>query len=399
MSSYKLISLTDDKIIEGSYGEVKSPGDYSLKGTGNLANRRDFIKSRAIAGGMYDPAIFGMVGYCKCQRTRVVSPNEVTKCNVCGIPVAGSESAQEKIYGHYVLPYAIVNPIMLGNLSTKLEIRGWRVPVDGSAASPYDLLKSICMYSYTIDGPKPINDSTDLNTIGLDGLYNIDEDFRSTLSKLIVVPSTVYRPCYPKRNKETGDIELVMAGDTKLGTKLSGIINFCEEIKKRDVTNVSTLEYAILKFNFVWLMYLYHASSPILQGGKFHSTRDLTRSTIESSIRATISPLLDSDLNIIRVPRGLAYNALDEDIKNKLMEDYGYTSSEANQELLNNTELANEAFMDIIKNKTICLFWRNPTLYKNSVVAMYPEVWDEPSIGIPIEQCVPTNADFDGDFR
>ncbi len=98
-------------------------------------------------------------------------------------------------------------------------------------------------------------------------------------------------------------------------------------------------------------------------------------------------------MNQIKVPKALAYHALDEQIKNSLMEDYGYTASEALKELEGDTELANKVFRDILKNKTVCGVWRNPTLYKNSVAFMYPEAWDEPSIGIPIQLCSPLNAD------
>ncbi len=81
--SYKLVSLSDERIIEKAYGEVKNAEDFTLKGTGNLVNRRDFVKSRAISGGLYDPAIFGLVGYCKCQRTRVTDPNKIEVCPTC----------------------------------------------------------------------------------------------------------------------------------------------------------------------------------------------------------------------------------------------------------------------------------------------------------------------------
>lgn len=396
--SYKLVSLSDEKIIEGSYGEVKNAEDYSLKGTGNLVNRRDFLKARAISGGLYDPAIFGLTGYCKCQRVRVTDPKKVEVCPTCGIPVAGSEDAQIGIYGYYVTPFAYITPVMLSNLVNKIKRDGLKVPIEGSAASPYDVIKSICMASYDKDGAHTeLTEDTDISTIGLTGLYNLRDDYRTTLSKLIVVPSTVYRPCYPKRNKETGNIELMMAGDTRLGTWLSGVVNFCEFSKERMPNSVSVSDYAIYQFNFAWLMYLYHSGSPVLQGGKFHSVRDLTRSTIESSIRATIAPLLDADMNVVKVPKALAYYALDEQIKDTLMEEYGYTANEALKEILNNTELANKVFQDILKNKTICGVWRNPTLYKNSVAFMYPQAWDEPSIGVPIELCTPLNADFDGD--
>ena len=387
--SYKLVSLSDEKIIEKSYGEVKNAEDYSLKGSGNLVNRRDFIKARAITGGLYDPAIFGLTGYCKCQRVRVTDPKKIEICPTCGIPVAGSEEAQESIYGYYVAPFAYVTPVMLSNLTNKLKRDGLNVPVGGSAASPYDVIKSICMASYDSEGVHTnLDEDTDINTVGLTGLYNRDENYRTTLSKLIVVPSTVYRPCYPRRNKETGNIELSMMGDTKLGTRLSGVINFCEFYKERMPSKVSVIDYATYQFNFAWLMYIYHAQSPILQGGKYHSMRDLTRSTIESSIRATIAPLLDTDMNKIKVPKTLTYHALDEQIKESLMQDYGYTANEALKEILNNTELANKVFQDILKNKTVCCVWRNPVLYKNSVAFMYPEAWDEPSIGIPIELCL-----------
>ena len=386
--TYKLVSLSDERIIEKAYGEVRSAEDFTLKGTGNLVNRRDFVKSRAISGGLYDPAIFGLVGYCKCQRTRVTDSNKIEVCPTCGIPVAGSEEAQQNIFGYYVAPFAYVNPIMTNNLLSKLKRDDFQVKIDGSSASPYNTLKSLCMTSYDSNGAHELTEDTDINTIGLTGLYNLREDYRTTLSKLIVVPSTVYRPCYPKRDKDSGNIELTMAGDTRLGTWLSGVINFCEFSKDRMPGKVSVSDYAVYQFNFAWLMYLYHAGSPVLQGGKFHSMRDLTRSTIESSIRATIVPLLDAKMNQIKVPKALAYHALDEQIKNSLMEDYGYTASEALKEIEGDTELANKVFRDILKNKTVCGVWRNPTLYKNSVAFMYPEAWDEPSIGIPIQLCL-----------
>lgn len=396
---YIMKSLTDADIIKGSSGQVYTSKDYNLVGVNNLANRRDFVRNRFEIGGLYDIRIFGLVDYCKCMSTRVFSDQAPKKCPVCGITVFGSEDAQSKAYGHFVMPYATTTPVKIARLRTLFKEHGWSISNGMGTLSEYNTLKFICMSGYNSENGKyELTDDTPADEIGLDGLYKMG-GFETCVNRVLVIPSTCYRTCYPKRDKRTGSIVLNMAGDTRMGTQLSAILSFTQFMQDRMPSNLSVVELATIKFNYVWLLYNYFRQSPILAGGKFHSVRDLTRSTIESSIRATIAPCLDLELNKIRVPAGLAYHALDESIKDKLIEQ-GYTAANAIKEIKDHTELAQKTFEDILNNETVCLLWRNPTLYKNSVSVVYPELWknqDSPAIGIPVELCTPMNADFDGD--
>ena len=395
-SKYVIKLLTDEDIIAKSQGEVFNHKDYDIQSTSHLSNPNDFVRNRFVAGGLYDPSVFGLVGHCICNSVRV-SPGEPSRvCSACGIKVVDSINAQAELIGHYILPYATVTPVKVPKLLAKLKENGYATSDEFSGSSEYDRLKFICSSSFKDGGQYAITDSTDPDTIGLDALYEIPE-YRGLISKVIVIPSTAYRSCYPQRDKRTGNIVVNMTGDVTIGTQLSAILKFSERIRRDMPTSLTPMEYATIKFNYAWLLYCHYNSSAIVSGGKYHEVRDLTRSTIESSIRATISPCLDLDVNQIKVPRGLAYHALDADIKNELVENYGYTASSAIQEIKGNTKLANDVLEDIIAKKTVCLLWRNPSLHKNSVNAVFPVLWDEASIGIPIELCAPMNADFDGD--
>jgi hypothetical protein len=102
-------------------------------------------------------------------------------------------------------------------------------------------------------------------------------------------------------------------------------------------------------------------------------------------------------MNQVYVPKKFAYQALQIDIIQKLLDTYNYLNDYDCITLYKNQDQkAIDAFYEIVNNSMITMV-RNPSLHKFNLQAFYPLIWDELAIGFPIEVHQAFNADFDGD--
>lgn len=406
---FTLTPLTDKDIIRLSKGrEVLNNKDLKLDVKSKIPEE---------SGGLYDPAIFGQNKVCKCGATRLKAGDSVKVCPNCKTVVYPTADewknsfAFYRLSAPYIFPYKIqkfmsvlsnlgITPAPLGKPAPTWSGSLLRLWNSSFKAEPTDdrkealLVKGDQFYKLTVSEVKP---DTDYNIIGLIGLYELQAykdrngnqiDFSEYLNLCLPITSTAFR----RYNLLELEKPILQLDDKTLEYK--AIIEFNLLLSTYSAFVDSAVDRATMLYNLNMLIAKVTYDSDILQSGKFHTTRDNVRQRVKRSMRANIIPALDIDMNHIKLPRSLAYTALNGDIVTALIEQYGMDRYEAIKEYNSQTTRATKVFQDIV-DASMVVTLRNPTLHKYNLVALHPILSDEPAIGIPIDICGIMNGDFD----
>ena len=413
---YTLSPMTDDDIIAQAKGkEVLNEGNYFLRAK----------EPKPIAGGLYDPAIFGRIGRCECGLTRLPrGTNEVKTCPNCKTIVFANPEDYMRNMAYYRLSIPIIFPYKVDKFWNELHAlrlppyrptyqtsegkdkkysssqwyqklillwnTAWEiVPKDDrllSITTPEGEEKSLRISEVVHDTPR--------ECIGLVGLFNLQGctyrgqvlDFKKYLNTCFPIISVHFRPSSFQRGVLQYDKRTIMYSAI---IQLSKNINYFAVNFLEDSVDIATMMH-----NLNMLICIDTNESELLKTGKYHTIRDNTRQRVKRSGRANIFPALDLDMNHVYIPRSLAYKCLDGDIIKSLGETYGQTDARKMYETQDPKAI--EVFKELI-DKSMVILLRQPVLHKFSIVALHPVLTDEPGIGIPIEICEPLNADFDGD--
>lgn len=378
---FTLNTMTDADIIAQAGGkEVLNAKDYNLKG-------KD-ADGRPISGGLFDPAIFGKVKVCTCGFTRSkdsTSPPKV--CPHCKTVVFSNgeewrrNSAFFRLTIPVIFPYKVekfwgvlkkdgLEPVKPQNLQgttgtwqSKLILL-WNTAyhVEKTDEVKDQLLKDSSGEKYKLVKTE-VDDYTPYQEIGLIGLYNLQSyeligggpiDFSQYLNTVIPITSTYFRNEAPMKRNGQSTLELgprtimyrsIITYATQMSTMISGFAS-------------SSIDMATIYHNLNILVANMMNTSELLGGGKYHTVRDNMRTRVTRSGRANISPALDIDMDHVKIPRSLAYEALNGDVINKLAEIMDY--SEAKEEVRRHTPRAEEAFRELVDQSMVILL-RNPT--------------------------------------
>ena len=105
--------MTDDDIIAQAKGkEVLNEGNYFLRAK----------EPKPIAGGLYDPAIFGRIGRCECGLTRLPrGTNEVKTCPNCKTIVFANPEDYMRNMAYYRLSIPIIFPYKVDKFWNELH--------------------------------------------------------------------------------------------------------------------------------------------------------------------------------------------------------------------------------------------------------------------------------------
>ena len=396
---FTLTPLTDKDIIRLSKGrEVLNNKDLKLDVKSKIPEE---------SGGLYDPAIFGQSKVCKCGATRLKTGDPTKVCPNCKTVVYPTAEewknsfAFYRLNAPYIFPYKVSKFMKvlsdLGIIPMKLDkptptwsgalLRLWNSaykiePTDKKSEAL--LVKDDQFYKVTISEVAP---DTDYNIIGLIGLYELQAyrtvdgkqiDFSNYLNLCLPITSTAFR----RYNLLQLEKPILQLDDKTLEYK--AIIEFNLLLSTYSAFVDSAVDRATMLFNLNMLIAKVTNDSDLLQSGKYHTTRDNVRQRVKRSMRANIIPALDIDMNHIKIPRSLAYTALNGDIVTALIERFGMDRYEAIREYNSQTTRATKVFQEIIDSSMVVTL-RNPTLHKYNLVALHPILSDEPAIGIPIK--------------
>lgn len=411
---FTLTPLTDKDIIKLAKGkEVLNNRDLKLNVGGKVPEE---------SGGLYDPAIFGSPKQCKCGVTRLKTGDTIKVCPNCKTIVFPTTEEWQNNFAFYRLRNPYIFPYKVAKFMSVLASYGMEpIKVKGKHASswagqllriwdsaykvePTDeedeaiLVKDDQFYKLTVS---EVDDYTPFNEIGLIGIYELQAyklkkggaqiDFSSYLNTCLPITSTAFR----QYNLLKLEKPILQIDDKTLQYK--AIIEFDLLFSMYSSSLIdNAIDRATMLYNINMLIGIITNSTDLLKPGKYHTVRENLRQRVKKSMRANIIPALDIDMNHIKLPRSLAYAALNGDIKTRLMEKYGLESYEANKEYNDQTQRALEVLEDIIST-SMAIALRNPTLHKYNLVALHPVLTDDPAIGIPIDICGIMGGDFDGD--
>ena len=412
---FTLTPMTDSDIMRLSKGkEVLNNRDYNLK----------TLDRHAVPGGLFDPTIFGKYKRCVCGTTVLQKGQETKACPYCKTIVFSTQEELRNNFAFYRLKVPVIFPYKVTKFWSVLSELGLKPikPIDGSVSTGQWEGKLVLMWNteynlievstkeaaqlvkdnlfYKLD-IKEVSTYTPYNNIGLIGLYNLQAyrlidgralDFSEYLNMLIPITSTYFRRSLI--TNYTGE-PLVQLDNKSIW--YSAIIEYNKVMSTYLASYVdSSIDTATIMCNLNLLIDKTMQSTEFLEGGKYHTLRDNIRQTVRRSARANIIPALDLDMNHVRIPRSLAYKALDGDVMHNLQVNEGMDSMEAERAYNNQTSEALKEFKDLVDASMVVLL-RNPTLHKYNLVALHPLLTEDPAIGIPIDICGMMNADFDGD--
>ena len=408
-STFTLTPLTDKDIINLAKGkEVLNNKDLSL----------NFEQDTPERGGLYDPAIFGMAKRCFCSVTRLKTGDPPKVCPSCKTLVFSSSDEWKNNLAFYRLSVPFIFPYKIQKFKKLLNEMGIYCVYKPDLASKqwYDDLYSFWNTSFKVTKTKNRDDAflvkddqfykltvaevdiaTETSIIGLSGLYELQAyklvdgrtiDFSQYLNTCLPITSTYFRRYnvlhVPKPKLSVDEATLNYKAIIELNMLLSRYTDFID----------TSIDYATMLYNLNMLISKITYDVNILRGGKFHTTRDNLRQRVNRSFRANIIPALDIDMNHIKVPESLAYTALNEDVIHKLMDEEKMDRFEAVSAYKQKSVEAMKAFHELV-DMSMVVFLRQPILHKYGMVALHPIISDKTAIEIPIDLCVPLNADFD----
>lgn len=383
---FTLHTMTDDDIIRQADGkEVMNADDYNLKGKDP--------DGRAISGGLFDPALFGSRrrGICSCGFTKTKdSKSPPVRCPHCKALVFSNAEDYQRNSAFFRLSIPVIFPYKIEKFYGLLRREGIEPVkpenVKGGTGTWQSKLVLLWNTSYHVERTedkgkqiledengdkyelirKEVDDLTPYSEIGLIGLYNLQKykfiggeriDFSQYLNTVIPITSTHFRNEVPDRRNGQAVLEL-----SKKTVQYRALITYSKQMSTIIINNVgSSIDIATIYHNLNMMVCTLINTTEFLQGGKFHTTRDNMRTRVTRSGRANISPALDIDMDHVKIPRSLAYEALNGDIVNKLAEIMDY--SEAKEEVRKHSVRAEQAFREIVDQSMVILL-RNPTLHK-----------------------------------
>lgn len=372
----KLRLVTDRELIEAVGGRrVTSAKDVSLMTDDILG----------CGGGVYDPLIFGGLKQCKCLSFR-----QEGVCPQCGTRVYMDPKDYMKRAAYYKLNCPVVYPYKIGPLFAKLKDLGMPYDRQSRGAMQDDVkLQNIwssvwdVKYVSTLEAADLIGEGgeyykliikgdiepTDtLDKIGLFGIMNLykykdkDGNLLSDLSlyinTVLVVDSPYFRPYSVRRQRGHRVVEI--PEETQ---NYKAIITYSEKIQ--DLTSNfydGSVDQATIAYNFGILVMAVLNRSELLRASKQSLIRSSVGVRVTRSGRANLVPDHKLTMDQVKIPRGLAYEALNADIVHDLVRK-GATEVEAQDLYLKGDVKANESFLEIVKNSQ-CILLRNPTLHK-----------------------------------
>jgi len=226
------------------------------------------------------------------------------------------------------------------------------------------LVKDGQFYKLIVD---EVTENTPYNDIGLLGLYELqayklkngmDIDFSQYLNTCLPITSTAFRKYEIMRLENA-----VLSLDKK--TILYKAIIEMDILMPEYFRNYldSSIDKATVMYNLNMLISYATNNTDLLKSGKEHTLRDNLRQRVKRSGRTNIIPALDIDMNHVKIPRSIAYTALNNDIVKWLVDREGYDEYEALKEYRANSPKAVKAMESIVEDCMVVI-WRNPTLHK-----------------------------------
>ena len=381
-SKFELLPMTDEDIVrKADHKQVLNYGDYNLHGN-----------PKPIKGGLFDPSIFGSVNrrVCSCGFTKVRDTESPPKrCPNCKDLVFSRIEDYENNSAYYQLSIPVVFPYRAETFFATLkrnginpvkpqELRstaGWSTKlliIWDNYFKPVKTEDNDCFMTdstgekYNLEIGE-VDDFTERQYIGLIGLYNLKSynlknpiEFDKFINRNIPITSTYFRRS--ALGRRGGRTILDLDRQTILYT---AIIRYDSEMRTKVLPNLigSSIDQATAYYNLNLLVAKMMNSISLLQGGKFHLTRNQLRTRVKRSMRANITPALDLNMDQVYVPRAMAYEALNGDIRARLSE--MMSPAEAREEYVQHTPRAEGIFREIV-DESMVLLLRNPT---NSIMA------------------------------
>jgi len=403
MAQLKFNLLTDEELINKSYGEIYKMNDGSIEG-----KRFRFEK-----GGIYDYTIFGKEKICSCGRIRTVG----VTCKYCGVPVLKKIDLYQRV-GHIRLEVPVLYYHKEAAFFQALNNAGLRVYKSGKGSPTlYDLWNTEfkirppkddeAPHGITKNGEKivvesiEVNQSSDIFSVGTYGILNLTDinsmsgkpliDVKKLINSVVLVPNPVVRPLSgPFMTNGVMRIRWpTMTSWYRAIIYFNGLFpNLLNDYAKTTPDKAGLCYY----FNSLVSKVLM-GTSPITQSSKESQVRNLFSVRVGSSGRTNIVSDFDLGIDIIKIPRSLAYQAIQTQILESL-EKSG--SLDAPREYLEGSPKAMEIFNTLITNGAALLV-RNPTIHRYNVMGFKIELTDDIVIHIPHLIAKPYNADFDGD--
>lgn len=159
-----------------------------------------------------------------------------------------------------------------------------------------------------------------------------------------------------------------------------------------DTSFHNMIDQATLCFGVNHLINSVFMSIDLFASSKESLIRNLSETRVGRSGRANIVSAPELTIDEVKLPRGLAYKALEQDII-KGLDAYSNIKDKLTAYKSASPE-AIKVFTELVANGKAVLD-RNPSLHKYNALAFDIVLWDEPVIGLPNLVCEGFNADFD----
>jgi len=421
-----IVILNDKELENPANGFL---GDPAIKDSGFITNCQDINmkteKYLPYPKGLYDAHIFHNVGRCGwwCGQNHVVG----TTCPVCRVKVVDKDTYMTS-YALFRSPVPYIQFIKIAALKNELA-KYLKLPEKNKGKSIRDFWSLYLKVSnkefegsttYFDSNGKPVHVMlTELPENGgnykyaglfglkyLGSLYDINGNKLNKVADLInynlVVTSPGVRPLHKVPNGN-GTVSISLPTAT---INYRAIISFAHYINAfNDKNKFSLVDFMTCCCELNAMINRHFADSELLQPSKQSLGRSFIDTRVGKSLRAGIVPVLDLEMNKIRLPWGLFYEACQSDIIEILTNKLTIENKDKPEKII--VQDAKKLYKrrdpraveicEEVANSSMCTLTRNPSLHKFSKHAFYITLWDEPFIGLVPAVDSPLNADHDGD--